>query len=114
MYVVVEDPVSGMLVELAGQSSSLPATGQITASFDNNPQLPFEDAEPEFFGGERAPSRRRRIVALIRPRRRLRRGRATKPSQLEPLRNPPGACPCTPSVRSDVDGADDEHPGGRV
>jgi hypothetical protein len=54
MYIVVEDPVSGVLVKLAGDVH-LSESGHIVASFDNNPQLPFEDAELHFFGGERAP-----------------------------------------------------------
>jgi hypothetical protein len=54
MYLTAKDPVSGTLVKLPG-SVSLSGAGQITASFLNNPQLPFEDAEVEFFGGERAP-----------------------------------------------------------
>jgi hypothetical protein len=54
MYIVAEDPVSGTLVKLPGEVH-LSETGQVSATFNNNPQLPFEDAELHFFGGERAP-----------------------------------------------------------
>jgi hypothetical protein len=54
MYIVAEDPVSGTLVKLAGQVH-LSETGQLTATFENSPQAPFEDAILHFFGGERAP-----------------------------------------------------------
>jgi hypothetical protein len=54
MYVVAEDPVSGTVVKLPGVVHLTPS-GQIVSTFENNPQLPFEDAELHFFGGERAP-----------------------------------------------------------
>jgi hypothetical protein len=55
MYIVAEDPVSGTVVKLPGSVSLNQATGQITATFEDNPQLAFEDAEIHLLGGERAP-----------------------------------------------------------
>jgi hypothetical protein len=55
MYIVAEDPVSGSLVKLPGEVSLNQRTGQIESTFENTPQLAFEDAELHFFGGERAP-----------------------------------------------------------
>ncbi len=54
MYIVAEDPISGFVAKLPGVVH-LTETGQIVATFENNPQLPFEDAELHFFGGERSP-----------------------------------------------------------
>jgi hypothetical protein len=54
VYLVAKDPISGILVKLPGRVSLSP-TGQITTTLENTPQAPFEDAEFEFFGGERAP-----------------------------------------------------------
>ncbi len=55
MYIVVEDPYSGSLIKLAGEVSLNPSTGQIVTTFKNTPDLPFENLELHFFGGERAP-----------------------------------------------------------
>ncbi len=55
MYIVVEDPYSGSLVKLAGEVTLNPQTGQIVTTFKNTPDVPFENLELHFFGGERAP-----------------------------------------------------------
>jgi hypothetical protein len=55
LYVVAEDAVSGVVVKLAGKVSPNEATGQLTTTFEDTPQLPFETLELSFFGGVRAP-----------------------------------------------------------
>lgn len=67
LYLVAEDPVSGTLVKLPGEvrlcgasgeaiaGMVCEAAGQVITTFKNTPELPFEELELHFFGGERAP-----------------------------------------------------------
>ncbi len=55
LYIVVRDPYSGVLVKLAGQVTPNPVTGQLVSTFNETPQLPFEELNLHFFGGSRAP-----------------------------------------------------------
>jgi len=54
LYVVVHDPVTGVLVKIAGKATLDPHTGRITSEFDENPNVPFSDLKLHFFGGPRA------------------------------------------------------------
>ena len=51
---VVGEGVSGIVVKLEGHTSLNQQTGQLTATFDNNPQLPFSDFKLTLGGGSRA------------------------------------------------------------
>jgi uncharacterized repeat protein (TIGR01451 family) len=46
---------SGVIVKIAGKAEIDPVTGQITTTFDDNPQTPFSSLHLEFDGGPRAP-----------------------------------------------------------
>ncbi len=54
VYIAVNDIQSGVVIKLAGHVHADPVTGQLTATFDNNPQVPFTDFKVDFFGGPRA------------------------------------------------------------
>jgi hypothetical protein len=57
MYISVEDPQTGVGIKLAGEIQPDPATGQLSATVSDAPQLPFEDLHLEFFKGAGAPLR---------------------------------------------------------
>ena len=51
----IEAAGEGVVVKLPGTVSANPSTGRLTATFKENPQLPFEDLKLHFNGGPRAP-----------------------------------------------------------
>ena len=54
LYALVEDPVSGVRVKLAGEIHIDQATGQLTTTLDETPPLAFEDLTFHLFDGPRA------------------------------------------------------------
>jgi hypothetical protein len=85
IYVAVNDPISGVVVKLAGHVE-IGAEGQLTTTFADNPQLPFEDFKLDFFGGDLAPLK---TPALC--------GTYTTGSSLTPWSAPASGPPATPS-----------------
>lgn len=55
VYLVAKSPERGILVKVAGQIDPDPQTGNLTASFEDLPQLPYTDLEVNFRSGQRAP-----------------------------------------------------------
>ena len=54
IYIAGRDFDSGVVLKLPGRIEADPNTGQLTATFDNNPQSPFTSLHMELFGGPRA------------------------------------------------------------
>lgn len=54
LYLTFRDPVSGVLVKVAGEVKPDPVTGQLVTTFLDNPQVPFDGLRLSFFGGPRA------------------------------------------------------------
>jgi hypothetical protein len=80
IFVVIEG--FGLSIRLEGTVHADESTGQLTATFDNNPQLPFSDLQLHFFGGPEA--------ALSNP---SNCGTATTTSELTPWSGGPGGTP---------------------
>jgi hypothetical protein len=54
LYLVAEEPVSKVLVKLAGEVTLNPVTGQLVSTFRNTPPLPFENLTLHLFNTERS------------------------------------------------------------
>ena len=64
LYLVAEDPVSGVLVKLAGEGHSTKHSCRSSTTFQNTPQVPFEELNLELFGGDARRSRPQRLRNL--------------------------------------------------
>ncbi len=54
IYIVVDDPRTGVLVKLPAQVSPDPVTGQLTTTVTETPQFPFSQLRTHFFTGDTA------------------------------------------------------------
>jgi hypothetical protein len=59
VYLTVYDPISGVVVKLPGKVALDSKTGQITTTFEQNPQLPFETLQVNLFGAKEAAEKSR-------------------------------------------------------
>jgi uncharacterized repeat protein (TIGR01451 family) len=57
IYLTVNDPATGVVVKLPGEVRADPQNGQLTATFDDTPQVPVEDFHLDFTGGPLAALR---------------------------------------------------------
>lgn len=55
LYMVAKSPERGILVKVAGRVDADPATGRLTTTFDDLPQLPYSHFEVHFREGQRSP-----------------------------------------------------------
>jgi hypothetical protein len=55
VYLTVEDARNGIFAKLAGKVEPDPVTGQLRTRFEENPQLPLEEARVHLFESPRAP-----------------------------------------------------------
>jgi hypothetical protein len=51
MFIVVKDPERGVIAKIYGSAVADPNTGRLTATFDENPRVPFEDMHIDFKQG---------------------------------------------------------------
>lgn len=96
IYLAIDDPATGIVVKLAGEVTADPASGRLSASFADNPQLPFTELDLNLFGGPGA--------ALANP---ATCGPKTTASSLTPW-----SAPATPAVAGTDAFAIDSAPGG--
>ena len=85
LFIEVNSEEYGLVVKLLGDVRANPLTGQLTAEFKENPQLPFSELELKFKDGPRAPLANPQVC-----------GTYTTSSVLEPW-----SAPFTPSVTSE-------------
>ncbi len=91
IYIVIDDPRTGVIVKLPGEVKANETTGQLTTVVPNGPQFPFSELRTHFFGGATASLRTPPTC-----------GTYTLTSQLTPWSAPESGPPATPSSPFEV------------
>jgi hypothetical protein len=86
IYIVINDPRTGVIVKLPGEVKANETTGQLTTVVPNSPQFPFSELRTHFFGGATASLRTPAVC-----------GTYTLTSELTPWSAPESGPPATPS-----------------
>lgn len=86
IYIVVNDPRTGVTVKIPGEVRANPTSGQLETIVDNSPQFPFEELQTKFFGGQQAALRTPAVC-----------GTYKVTSTLTPWSAPQSGPPATPS-----------------
>ncbi len=97
LYIVVNDPRTGVIVKIPAEIKTNPVTGQLTTDVRDTPQFPFTELRTHFFGGNTAALRTPATC-----------GTYTLTSELTPWSAPQSGPAATPSAPFEVT----EGPGG--
>ena len=89
VYVVAEG--SNVLIKLAGRIDADPDTGQLTTTFQDNPQVPFSDLSLTFFAGQRGALATPKTCGIFQT-----------TAELTPWSAPDSGAPATPSSSFDI------------
>ena len=91
LYIVVNDPRTGVVVKIPAEVKGDPVTGRLTTRIDDTPQFPFSELRTHFFGGSTAPLRTPSGC-----------GTYTVGSTITPWSAPQSGPPATPSASFEV------------
>jgi hypothetical protein len=97
IYIVIDDPRTGVIVKLPAEVKPDPSTGQLTTLVKDTPQFPFSELRTHFFAGPTAALRTPPTC-----------GAYTLTSELTPWSAPQSGPPATPSSTFEIT----EGPGG--
>jgi hypothetical protein len=91
IYIVVDDPRTGVIVKLPAEVKADESTGRLTTVVRNSPQFPFSELRTHFFGGATASLRTPAVCGVY-----------SLTSQLTPWSAPESGPPATPEGAFEV------------